>query len=118
MSAVLSELVMLLPTVEHVRQTTFGSGRARATALGGVESEWSWDWTKADEYFRKAIEVAHAQEAKSWELRAATSLARLWLEQGRRQEARELLAPIYVWFTDGFDTQDLKDAKALLEELA
>ena len=58
------------------------------------------------------------QQAKSWELRAATSLARLWREQGRRAEARELLAPVYGWFTEGFDTADLKDAKALLDELS
>jgi predicted ATPase len=57
------------------------------------------------------------QSAKSWELRAATSLARLWRDQGRRAEARDLLAPVYGWFTEGFDTADLKDAKALLDEL-
>jgi predicted ATPase len=66
---------------------------------------------------QQAIRIAQAQQAKSLELRAATSLARLWGEQGRRAEARELLAPVYGWFTDGFDTADLKDAKALLEEL-
>jgi predicted ATPase len=59
-----------------------------------------------------------ATQAKSWELRAAMSIARLWRDQGRRDEARELLAPVYVWFTEGFDTRDLKDAKALLNELA
>jgi predicted ATPase len=58
------------------------------------------------------------QQAKSWELRAAISLARLWRSQGKVQEARELLAPVYGWFTEGFDTRDLKEAKALLEELA
>jgi predicted ATPase len=57
------------------------------------------------------------QQAKSWELRAATSLARMWGKQGRRTEARELLAPVYGWFTEGFDTADLKDAKAPLDEL-
>jgi predicted ATPase len=62
--------------------------------------------------------VARRQQAKSWELRAATSLARLWQQQGKRAEARELLAPIYDWFTEGFDTADLCDARALLEELA
>jgi predicted ATPase len=59
-----------------------------------------------------------AQGAKLWELRAASSLARLWSEQGRRAEAYDLLAPVYDWFTEGFDTPDLKDAKALLEDLA
>ena len=58
-----------------------------------------------------------ATPAKSWELRAATSLARLWQCQGKQAEARELLAPVYDWFTEGFDTKDLRDAKALLEEL-
>ena len=68
--------------------------------------------------FHKAMEVAQKQEAKSWKLRAATSLARLWQQQGKKEEARDLLAPVYNWFTEGFDTQDLKDAKALLEQLA
>jgi predicted ATPase len=67
---------------------------------------------------QQAIRIAQAQQAKSLELRAATSLARLWGEQGRRAEARDLLAPVYGWFTEGFDTADLKDAKALLDELA
>ena len=57
------------------------------------------------------------QQAKSWELRAAMSLARLWRDQGKVQQARELLAPVYGWFTEGFDTRDLKEAKALLDEL-
>ncbi|MBW2389830.1 MAG: TOMM system kinase/cyclase fusion protein, partial [Deltaproteobacteria bacterium] len=72
----------------------------------------------AERSFRRALEIAREQEARSWELRAATSLARLLRDKGRRGEARELLAPIYDWFTEGFDTQDLKDAKALLGELA
>ncbi len=66
---------------------------------------------------QQAIRIAQAQQAKSLELRATTSLARLWGEQGRRAEARELLAPVYGWFTEGFDTADLKDAKTLLDEL-
>jgi predicted ATPase len=66
---------------------------------------------------QQALRIAQAQQAKSLELRAATSLARLWGEQGRRTEARDLLAPVYGWFTEGFDTADLKEAKALLEEL-
>jgi predicted ATPase len=75
------------------------------------------DAAKAEAYFERAISVARAQEAKSWELRAATSLARLWCKQGRRGEARDLLAPIYGWFTEGLGTRDLKEAKALLAEL-
>ncbi len=68
--------------------------------------------------FSAAIDVARAQEAKWWELRAATSLSRLWQTQGKTKEARDLLAPIYGWFTEGFDTPDLKDARALLDELS
>jgi predicted ATPase len=76
------------------------------------------DLGSAEEVLRQSIRVAQAQQAKSLELRAATSLARLWGEMGRRSEARELLAPVYGWFTEGFDTADLKEAKALLAELA
>ena len=78
----------------------------------------SGDGESAAASLQKAIQVARAQDAKSWELRAATSLARLWAEQGKRQDAHDLLAPIHSWFTEGFDTPDLKDAKALLDELA
>ena len=66
----------------------------------------------------QALEVARAQGARLLELRAALSLARLWRDQGKVAQARELLAPVYGWFTEGFDTRDLKEAKALLEELA
>jgi predicted ATPase len=76
------------------------------------------DGAKAETYFQRALAVARQQQAKSWELRASMSLARLWRDQGKPQQARELLAPVYGWFTDGFDTLDLKEAKALLEELA
>jgi class 3 adenylate cyclase/predicted ATPase len=72
----------------------------------------------AEELYRKALSIAREQEAKLWELRAAVSLARLWAEAGRRAEARDLLAPVYGWFTEGFDTADLKEAAALLAELA
>ena len=70
---------------------------------------------EAETCFHHAIAIAQKQSAKSWELRAATSLARLWQQQGKRQEAHDLLAPVYYWFTEGFDTADLKDAKALLD---
>jgi predicted ATPase len=99
-----------------------------------VTGEHMWDaelhrltWTvllaenKLDEgqaSLQQAIRIAEAQQAKSLELRAATSLARLWGERGRRAEARDLLAPVWGWFTEGFDLPDLKDAKALLDELA
>jgi class 3 adenylate cyclase/predicted ATPase len=76
------------------------------------------DAAKAEGYFERALGVACQQRAKSWELRAAMSMARLWRDQGKRDEARDLLAPVYGWFTEGFDTRDLKEAKALLDELS
>jgi predicted ATPase len=76
------------------------------------------DAAKAEAYFERALAVARKQQAKSFELRAAMSMARLWRDRGKRDEARELLAPIYGWFTEGFDTLDLKQAKGLLDELA
>jgi class 3 adenylate cyclase/predicted ATPase len=76
------------------------------------------DVARANAYFDRALAVSRQQQAKSWELRAAMSMARLWRDQGKRDEARDLLAPVYGWFTEGFDTLDLKEAKALLDELA
>jgi predicted ATPase len=76
------------------------------------------DTAKAEAYFERALKVAQLQQAKSWELRASMSLARLWRDQGKRDEARDLLAPVYDWFTEGFDTRDLKETKSLLDELA
>jgi predicted ATPase len=73
---------------------------------------------EAEACFQKAIEVARKQQAKSLELRASTSLARLWQQQGKKAQAHHLLSEIYGWFTEGFDTKDLQEAKALLEELA
>jgi predicted ATPase len=75
------------------------------------------DQADAESYFQQAISTARQQQAKSWELRAAMSLARLWQQQGKRDEARQVLGDVYGWFTEGFDTADLQDAKALLEEL-
>jgi len=75
------------------------------------------DATKAEAYFERALAVARVQQARSWELRAAMSMARLWRDQGKRHQAHDLLAPVYGWFTEGFDTLDLKQAKALLDEL-
>jgi predicted ATPase len=76
------------------------------------------DAAKAQAHFERALEIARAQRTRSWELRAATSLARLWRDQGQRAEARDLLAPVCGWFTEGLETRDLLEAKALLEELA
>jgi tetratricopeptide (TPR) repeat protein len=76
------------------------------------------DTEKAEKHFDRALSVARQQQARSWELRAAMSMARLWRDQGKPQQARELLAPVFGWFTEGFETLDLKEAKALLDELA
>ncbi len=73
---------------------------------------------EAEGCFRKAIEIAQQQQAKSLELRATMSLARLWQKQGKHKDARKMLAQVYDWFTEGFDTADLQEAKALIEELA
>ncbi len=86
--------------------------------LEGVALVVSTGSKKAKIALEEALRVARRQQAKAYELRAATSLARLWGEQGRRTEAQALLAPVYSWFTEGFDTADLKEAKALLEALA
>jgi predicted ATPase len=75
------------------------------------------DAPEAETCFRQALDIARRQQAKLLELRAAMSLSRLWQQQGKRAEARELLAPVYDWFTEGFDTADLQEAKALLEAL-
>ena len=76
------------------------------------------DVAKTQACFERALEIARKQQAKSWELRAAMSMARLWRDQGRRAQARDLLAPVHGFFTQGFDTLDIKQAKALLNELA
>jgi tetratricopeptide (TPR) repeat protein len=88
--------------------------RLKGEAVLGLEGRGE---EEAEALFREAIEIARGQQAKSFELRAATSLARLCQRQGKRREAREQLAPIYAWFTEGFDTPDLIEAKALLAEL-
>ena len=75
-------------------------------------------FVQAEFHYQRALQVARQQGAKSWELRAAMSLGRLWSDRGKVQDARELLAPIYGWFTEGLNTRDLKKAKALLEHLA
>jgi predicted ATPase len=75
------------------------------------------DAAQAEACCKQALAIAHRQQAKSWELRAATSLARLWQQQGKRAAAYDLLAPVYGWFTEGFDTADLQEAQALLDAL-
>ena len=109
---------------------------AEARELSAIQAEHWWDAElhriegdlvlaqtgaqdgRAETCYRSAIDTARQQQAKSWELRAVMSLARLWGEQGRRADARELLAPVYDRFTEGFDTPDLLEANALLDELA
>jgi predicted ATPase len=86
--------------------------RVRGELLIGIG-----DLEAAEQSFHQAIAVARRQSAHFWELRAATSLARLWRDRGKCNEARDLLAPIYGWFTEGFDTPDLEEAKALLQQL-
>jgi predicted ATPase len=106
-----------IDTTETTKETWFEAEVNRIAgeiALMGPQK----DSAKAEAHFQRALAVARQQQAKSWELRAAMSLARLWGDQGNPQQARELLAPVYGWFTEGFDTRDLKEAKALLEELA
>ena len=106
-----------MTAIETTKERWF---EAEANRLAGEFSLKSpeQDAAKAQAYFERALSIARQQQAKSWELRAAMSMARLWRDQGKRDEARELLAPVYGWFTEGFDTLDLKEAKALLDELA
>ena len=113
----ISELVMAL-TSEGRRVSLWVEAEWCRMAGERLLSSAEPDQKEAEAHFRRALEVAREQEAKSWELRAATSLARLWAEQGKRADTHDLLAPIYGWFTEGFEHQDLKDAKALLDELA
>jgi predicted ATPase len=122
----------------HAELGQFGDARrciveAISMALANKESLWlpelnrtageitllspESDGAKARAYFERALEIARTQQAKSFEPRTAMSMARLWRDQGKRQQAHDLLAPVYGWFTEGFDTLDLKQAKALLEEL-
>jgi predicted ATPase len=103
-------------TIETTKERWF---EAETNRIGGEIALKSPepDAAKAQAYFERALSVARQQRAKSWELRAAMSLARLWRDQGKVQQARELLSPVYGWFTEGFDTRDLRDAKALLAEL-
>jgi predicted ATPase len=111
-------LSVLGETLALVEETDERFYEAESHRLQGELLLMQDDETEAEVSFQKAIEVARRQQAKSWELRAAISLSRLWGKQGKREEARELLSEIYNWFTEGFDTADLKEARALLEELS
>ena len=124
---------VLADVVPHLGHTEDASGPGRAHPGGAAEERW-WEaevhrlrgvlrlrqpgtpQAEAETWLQRALDVARRQEAKSLELRAAMSLARLWQQQGKQVEARELLAPVYSWFTEGFDTADLQEAKAMLEE--
>ena len=103
--------------IETTKETWFEADVYRIAGEVALKSPQP-DVARAEACFERALSVARQQQAKSWELRAAISMARLWRDQGKPQQARELLAPIYGWFTEGFDTRDLKEAKALLEQLA
>ena len=106
-----------MSTIETTKESWF---EAEVNRIAGEIARKSPepDAAKAEAYFERALAVARQQQAKSWELRAAMSMARLWRDQGKRDEARDLLAPVYGWFTEGFDTLDLKEAKSLLDELS
>jgi predicted ATPase len=106
---------------EQLRQVEATDERWCEADIHRVRGEIAWrrlDLGAAEGHLIEAITIARRQDARHWELRAATSLVRLWRHQAKRAEARDLLAPIYGWFTEGFDTADLKEAKALLDELA
>ena len=102
--------------VEITKEFWFEAELNRTAGEIGLKSAKP-DVEQANAHFERALSIARAQRAKSWELRAAMSLARLWRDRGKVQQARELLAPVYGWFTEGLDTRDLKEAKALLDEL-
>lgn len=110
-----------LAALDQAAETAGATGECHYQAelhrlRGGVLAK-TGDDAEAASWWQQAIDTARSQQAKSLELRAATSLARLWSEQGKRAQARDLLAPVYRWFTEGFDTADLKEARALLDEL-
>jgi predicted ATPase len=110
-----------LTALDRAAATTAATGechyQAELQRLRGLVLAETGDTTEAEAWLQRAIDTARDQQAKSLELRAATSLARHWRDQGKRTQARDLLAPVYAWFTEGFDTADLKDARALLDEL-
>jgi predicted ATPase len=111
----LSELADALKQVEATHECWVLAEifRVRGTLLLAANRQ-----AAAEDSFNEALTIARRQRAKFWELKAALDLARLWRDQGKRDQARELLAPVYGWFTEGFDTLDLKEAKNLLDELS
>jgi predicted ATPase len=113
-------LAVLVEALTHVNTTGERWYESECYRLKGalLLQQSSDNQVEAEACFHKALDIARNQQAKSFELRIATSLARLWQQQGKRQEAYDLLAPVYNWFTEGFDTADLQDAKMLLDELA
>jgi predicted ATPase len=115
-----SGLPMVTEALELVEQTGVRWYEAETYRIKGTVllHQAIPDAAQAEACFQQALDIARRQEAKAWELRAATSLARLWQSQGKRQEAVDLLEPVYEWFREGFDTADLQDAKILLEELS
>jgi len=106
-----------MSTIEKTKETWCEAEVYRVAGEIALMSPES-DTARAEAYFERSLEIACEQQAKSWELRATMSMARLWRDQRKRNEARKLLAPVYGWFAEGFDTRDLKEAKALLDELA
>jgi predicted ATPase len=120
MAALDEALTLMVQTGEQYYEAELHRQRGellRRRAAQGYPSQDSRAQADAEQCFQQALDVTRHQQAKSLELRAAMSLSRLWQQQGKQAEARALLAPIYGWFTEGFDTADLQDAKALLEEL-
>jgi predicted ATPase len=106
-----------MTAIETTGETWFEADVYRIAGEVALKSSQS-NIANAQAHFERALLVARQQQAKSWELRAAMSLARLWRDQGKVQQARDLLGPVYAWFTEGFATRDLKEAKALLDELS
>ena len=115
-------LTVLVEALDRLNRTEARSGEAELHRCKGelllIQQGKGQKVREAEECFRKALDIARRQQAKSFELRAAMSLSRLWQQQGKPKKACQLLAEIYGWFTEGFDTADLQEAKVLLEELA
>jgi predicted ATPase len=111
-----------LTALDRAAETAAATGECHYQAelyrLRGLVLAETGEAAEAASWLHRAIDTARSQQARSLELRAATSLARLWAKEGERANAHDLLAPVYGWFTEGFDTADLKEAKALLDELA